>query len=344
MEFTGFVDESYNRYGIERVGNVPKLTNLPYEYMVSRGITGIKPIKVSGANGIVGTSYETVGSEGGLLTYLATAQTLKVVSSDVADAGTLLSSGTCTDGSTTLVIEDTGADFVGDGVAAGDVVLIEPPTTGFRTDYNRYGVVSDVTATQLTLYRALDTIPTGLTYRVVNNSGTGAGVVVLDGLDSDYNPIFEYVVTNGTTAVATTKEFIRVIFAKCISVGTTGANKGAVSIKNNAASATHLIIPAAFPTSLTAAYTVPANKTLYISSVFYDESINVRVLLDLYKRQYKESVFIPQGAYARLRLSAIQLYLKVPIRVPEKCDVEVRALGAGGGNALVSATFMGWLE
>ena len=70
------------------------------------------------------TSPEDLWDGGGLYTGFncTEAETLEFFSSDIEDTGALVSSGTTTGGSSTT-LEDSGATFITDGVAVGDLII-----------------------------------------------------------------------------------------------------------------------------------------------------------------------------------------------------------------------------
>lgn len=191
------------------------------------------------------------------------AETLEVFSADVNDQGSLVSSGTATGGSSTTLI-DSGATFITDGVAAGDIVLND--TQGV------HGYISSVDSeTQVTVYRMTDggTSPSnasGDTYRIANANGTGAAVVKLTSLlNSDFEEQTpEYVILNGTTGVNTTGTYLRCPRGKVVLAGSSGLNKGEITVRQSTTTANVMAVMSTFGQTTIGAYTVPANKFMVI--------------------------------------------------------------------------------
>jgi len=276
--------------------------------------------------------------------YLTAAEQLQVVSADVDDQGSTVSSGTATGGSTTTLV-DSGANFVGDGVAVGDLVINDTEKV--------HGIVSVVATTTLTVaigfeagasdFDVEDAIPfeSGDTYRVVNANDTGAAVVKLSGLDGSYVRLTEYVVLNGQTDVTTTASFLRIFRAFTVLAGSSGWNEGNISIENNASAVLLSQITAQLNQTLMAMWTVPAGFTFFLVDYYAGTSSNKVSLVDLYVRpfgetfQLKRRVTINQGTTRHI--------YPLPLPVAERSDITVRASAAAGGGA-VSAGFNGWYE
>lgn len=83
-----FQDENGLPYGIERIGNVPRVSSRPYTYDIAEGsVSGLSSIRKFGHNDDVGAALETVWGAGGLYPWPASAEILKVSSSEAEDDG-----------------------------------------------------------------------------------------------------------------------------------------------------------------------------------------------------------------------------------------------------------------
>lgn len=149
---------------------------------------------------------------GGTQKYVAPTQPRihDMASTDVRDAGTLVSSGTLTNGSANS-IEDTSATFITDGVVPGDTVIDDTIQSisvvllvGSETEITVLGFFNLHTLTSDTPAAAGDT------YRISTTASTGASIVAISGINSSFIQGFEYVILNGTTNVATTTLFHRI--------------------------------------------------------------------------------------------------------------------------------------
>lgn len=214
------------------------------------------------------SAAEDIWEGGGTYTgFNATAnENLAVVSASTADAGSVVSSGTATDGSTTS-LTDSGATFVTDGVAVGDVVVND--TIGI------HGVITARTETVLTVAEMVDGggVPrnnAGDSYRVVTTSSTGAALVKVSNiLDADYEiQTSKYVVMNGTTTVTTTVNCMRSSRARVVLAGSGGGNAGVITAKQASTTANVFwSILAGYNRTQVCADTVPAGKVYLIKSI-----------------------------------------------------------------------------
>ena len=195
-------------------------------------------------------------------------ENIAVVSSSAADAGTLVSSGAVTTtGSKTLI--DSGATFVTDGVAVGDIVLNDSRGT--------YGYVTSVDSeTQLTVFQMIDSEigeydnVVGNSYRVATAASTGAAVVSLRRiLDSNFEKQkTEFVILNGVTTVTVTANAYRCSRGQVLLSGSGGANAGTITA-NQAVTTGNIFFVMRIGTNqtLVAADTVPAREIYLIEGV-----------------------------------------------------------------------------
>lgn len=111
-----------------------------------------------------------------------------------------------------------------------------------------------------------------ITMYLSGSSGDTAKITVV-GLDSSYNAINEIVTLNGTTPVATTKQYLRVN-SMFVSTGSATNPAGAVYLKDVGGTITYAQINAGIGRTQAAIYTVPAGFTYYLSRVNIYTSLN----------------------------------------------------------------------
>jgi hypothetical protein len=210
-----------------------------------------------------GEGFEPIWTSGGA-TYggfdVTAAEAIEVFSSDAADAGTLVSSGTATGGSATTLV-DTAAAFVVDGVSVGDLLINDSD--------RQHGVVTAVTATSLTVRRmtGVASNSNGEAYRVATAASTGAAVVRLEFLLSagyvEASP--EYVILDGATEVDTTGTYIRHSRSWVVLAGSGAGNAGVITARQTTTTANvFTLISIAYNQSSVCAWTVPAGKSAYV--------------------------------------------------------------------------------
>lgn len=111
-----------------------------------------------------------------------------------------------------------------------------------------------------------------ITMYLSGSSGDTAKITVV-GLDSSYNAISEIVTLNGTTPVATTKQYLRVN-GMSVTVGSATNPAGAVYLKDVGGTITYAQINAGVGRTQAALYTVPAGHTFFLQRVAIYTSLN----------------------------------------------------------------------
>jgi hypothetical protein len=171
--------------------------------------------------------------------------------------------------------------------------------------------------------------------------GTGARTLFINGLDSNYDLQSETITLNGTTAVITTKSYLRILKAYVVTCGSAGTNVGNISIRNNAGSVNLEYISATEGETHCCSYTVPADNTVYVTGWFATESSSKGSMIAIYTRELGEAW--RQRRLLTLLDSGLYIPFEVPFKIIEKTDVEVRAKGLLAG-AIVSSGLIGWRE
>lgn len=163
--------------------------------------------------------------------------------------------------------------------------------------------------------------------------------IIIQGLDANFAELEEKVTLNASGTATTTGLFLRV-FRAYVSGAT--APVGNVNIANGGT--TYARVTAGENQTLMAVYTVPAGKTLYVtqgvathgtdtSGAYMTVRFMVRQPGGVFRTQTKVDII---G-------SEILFPFTFPLRIPEKSDVEVRAICSKNQNNAVSATFEGVL-
>lgn len=216
-----------------------------------------------------GSAPEDVWNGGGLYTGFdcVAAEILEFFSSSTADTGSLVSSGTATGGSGTTVV-DTGATFVTDGVAIGDLVINDTQLI--------HGVVSAVTSeTELTVFDFTaggDTdfvFEVGDAYRVASAASTGAAVIRVSSLlDASYDSFAEYIIMNGTTPVSSAGSYLRQSRGVVVLAGTEQDNVGEVTGRQSTTVANvTMVMPARSGQTAICCDTVPRGQNWIIKTL-----------------------------------------------------------------------------
>lgn len=169
-------------------------------------------------------------------------------------------------------------------------------------------------------------------------TGTGARTIELQGLDADYNTVTEILSTGGTGGGnVSSQEFLRIFRAIVKTAGSTGTNDGNITIEAGATTVISIGTHGTgsnkegFGQSQTSVYTVPAGKTGYITqwsvgSSNYNSGVQAYLLVS----EPEDGKVLRTKDIMFLNNYSIKDY-KVPLRVPEKTDIEVRAFDSATG-------------
>jgi hypothetical protein len=163
--------------------------------------------------------------------------------------------------------------------------------------------------------------------------GNGARTIVIEGLDSDYNTISEILSVGGPPS---NQEFLRISRSFVKTAGSIGTNRGIITVKAGSITVITIGIRGSggkvegFGQSLTSVYTVPAGKTGYLTqwtvgTSVYNAAVQAFISFSTFD---DDSVFRTKDLIFCSDF-AIKDY-KVPLLIPEKTDVEVRAYASNG--------------
>ena len=317
-----------------------ELRNTNFMLEVAKGkIDGHSQMNKYGHNESVAAGPEDVWGGGGIYAfYFITNQTVEAVSTDVDDVGSLVSSGTATGGSTTTLV-DSGANFTGDGVAVGDVVIND--TNG---EWGTINVVAATTLTHTPMTNASTVSPasnpneSGDTYRVASSAGDGAGVIHIEGLTDTGGGVWEVatetVILNGQTDVSITKTFVRLYRGIVLHAGVSGMNEGDITVEVDATTNAGIFISANDGQSQQAIYTVPSGKTGYFIKGYVGigsggNPVGGASAIFTWRARINNGatgVFAIKGQIEVLSTgSQFWIYeYGVPVAIPEKTDILIR--------------------
>lgn len=166
--------------------------------------------------------------------------------------------------------------------------------------------------------------------------GTGAHTLLIIGLDSAYNPITELVTLNGTTPVLTTQSFLRVNPGGLVtSAGALLSNDGILTASIGANVLASILQHESRYKQMV--YTVPAGFTAFNTNKNYscgsgdeveiievaDFGNGVKVEFDNFFMYEDVINFVPQNMFG----------------IPEKTDIDIRAVRSAGNSAKVSGFY-----
>jgi hypothetical protein len=183
-------------------------------------------------------------------------------------------------------------------------------------------------------------------------AGTGARTVGIEYLDNTYTPQMEIVTLNGLTPVNTVAtNILRINHFHVETDGSGGVAAGDISVQNTAGTVTYSYLSAGLNVARQVIYTVPAGKTLYITSWDWGVGSN---LGNRYAEFLLRAMAGEDGAlFANFHIRTMSIAqdggasheLEIPVKVAATADVKVSAVSdSATANAKCYAGFAGWLE
>jgi hypothetical protein len=179
-------------------------------------------------------------------------------------------------------------------------------------------------------------------------AGTGARVLLIEGLDENYDQILETVNLNGTSAVTTTNSYLRVNYARVVLSGSGQTNAGNITI-TDATATTDVIsyLAAGDSFSKQLFYTTPRNFELFLTNTSFSVTRNASNII----ATISSRVFVPStntivkgvefdvSNVGRDRNAVDGSFA----RIPEKSDLWYRVDTVSASNAVVTGAVRGFL-
>lgn len=249
-------------------------------------------------------------------------------------------------GNTTTLI-DTSVNFTSaTSVAVGDLLLVDPAGT-----VPEWGYITSFDSTSVTFAAGLSEggdCAAERAYSIIDASPVlGALAVLISYLDDEFTQKYEIVIMNGTGVVPTVNtNLYRINGMRVIGTGTaagfTNKPTGAIQLRNLADTPVYTNITAGFTRARNAAYTVPAGKTLYVTTWTSGFGI-VGNTKGEYCRLFTRANLEPDTAlrtgtmfytYTELiTVNSIFIEFPIPTKLPAQTDIRVSGLASAAGVA-----------
>lgn len=178
----------------------------------------------------------------------------------------------------------------------------------------------------------------------VYGTGTGAWVVQVQGLDTNWDPITELVNLNGRTPVTTVNSFLRVNGLTAVAVGSAGSNNGAVYVGYGTVTTG---VPASILSAIPATENVASQIVYSVPAGYHLEMLGYRASMSAAGRvRFKTKPFgLPWYANYTIPLPATVGIINavVPLHLPAKTDLLMEALvttGSGQVGVIIEAVLM----
>ena len=198
---------------------------------------------------------------------------------------------------------------------------------------NQTGTIWDINDT-IYPWSAFNT-PGVLTIPAVNASDNGHVVTVI-GLDSNYNEISENFTVSSSTTTTGSLTFARVWRAFCTG-GAGQTNVGNINIQRSGTTVAR--ITANLSQTLMAVYTVPAGYNAFLMQGVCTVGASADATGNMFVRYFGQQTFRVGHSFEVSGTGGQYLYpFAVPILIPEKSDIDVRA-NVRSNNARITAAF-----
>jgi len=166
-------------------------------------------------------------------------------------------------------------------------------------------------------------------------AGVGAQTVYIEGVDGNYAVVSETITLNGTTGVTTTKSYLYINQFYVVTVGSSSANVGEITIKQGAT--LYDIIAVGSNSRTTGHYCVPAGYTAYLSTgIFSCGQASGTTAVTGYLKSRGPDNITRVLAVTTINNGTAQYDFVNPVRIPEKTCIEATAIGAANNNSTSS--------
>ena len=180
---------------------------------------------------------------------------------------------------------------------------------------------------------------------VSSDDAAATSQVMINGLDANYMPINEVITITGQTAVTTTLSYLRLQNAYVIADPTTqNIYIGVGTVTAGVPATVYEKIHDGHNRTESGRFTVPAGRTFYIShgtishgSDAANAYITARLIYRLFGMPFQSAAIV------NLNNNFIDFWFDYPIALPEKSDIETRAICSKAQANGVSTSFEGLL-
>lgn len=244
--------------------------------------------------------------------------------------------------------------------AAGEPVL---RTIGNNVDYNiwisaggiqgvsyieKFGMNVDVDSNMETIWdgggtytylTSPETVAVTSTSGNDSASGTGARTVEIQGLDENFNLVYETLTVGGASSTTT---FMRVFRVKIATAGTLLVNAGTISVTSDDSSTVlaKIVLQGGVGLGQTfmSVYTVPAGKTAYLTQwVVGAGKQNTDAICFFTARNLLVDGWNSKDVIA-VSATTFAKHYEIPLKFTEKTDIEIRGYSTTN-NSIVTSTF-----
>lgn len=170
--------------------------------------------------------------------------------------------------------------------------------------------------------------------------GVGARTIRISGLDGDFDEVSEDIELDGVSNVATTFSYTRINRMIVLTAGSELDNAGIISATAVTDGTVTCTIPIGYNQSLYALYTIPRNKTGYMTDFYIsiDPDVNATVTAQVEVRNLNEVWAVKQIIKINDTLGHVEHEFNPPLEIKSKADVKITVISSAI-NELVDGGF-----
>lgn len=176
-------------------------------------------------------------------------------------------------------------------------------------------------------------LATPQTLYCLSTSASDTSDLIIEGLGTDYAPLTETVTLTGTTAVATTNQFLRVYRCRY-----DAGNVGEITLRTVSAVGTVVAeIRVGYGSTLMGVYTIPAGYTGYLVAMDITASSSKDAQIGIYQRN-------EGGAFRIVHIADVfdktyRYDFSIPLRFTAKTDIDLRAIEVYSDDTRLTSNF-----
>ena len=245
-----------------------------------------------------------------------------------------------------VMLADKDGNIINTFGAASNIPIAAGEVDGYQ-NVHKFGMVDGNNGTDwTTVWSAADEAETTLypwdtaagTLSVVSSEDVdadgdiGTHTIIVEGLDTNYNPISESFTLSGETETGEGAVTFHRVNRAYITAG--GTNVGKIQIKNGTVVVAEIAV--GMGQTQMCVYTIPAGKTGYLTRVAASSSKNISTIVALFQRPFGK-IFIRSASSMALYQNNQDISFDVPIPFTEKTDLDLRQIGSA--NNTLAADF-----
>ena len=219
-----------------------------------------------------------------------------------------------------------------------------------HTVWTKYGRIPDLDSgivSDITTFGDMTFPTTASTLSVVSDSvndtsaGTGAKVIMVHGLDSNWDYIEEHLTMNGTTSVSSTQSFLRINRMHVMACGSSESNIGKITLSLSGNTCAQILPKKG--SSEQCIFSVPANTVGYLMNFRASASNSTgsgqkQAFIEFWIKTYGTGWIQSSSEGVDSSGGSVSYMPIIPLKIPAKTDIKLTA-SAAQNNTQITAIF-----